>query len=235
MVGTERVLLIPAIRSAAAFAEIWDKITKEPDAKRWFAPTKPAGYEHSTANPLVCVWFLLVIFILFLDCVMDPDEWNAINVTFMAILVAMLITGAIFAGAGIGVESPIFDQQRHHGFVARMGAKDIGVADIYEDVGNRTCMIEVALLPEFRGQKFGSVVGRLLIRKCFTELNAYRVESTALSTNDASMKMHDGMIAEGILKDRYTVHGQPVSEHWFRLLRPEWDAQIAARKSMTSA
>ena len=228
MIGDAAIELTPVSNLNDAYVAIWEKVRAEPDAHQWFAPIKPIGYESSRGNVLTCLWFMAVGFVLFVDSQADPSEWNNVNLPFFFVLLAMIVLGAFWAALGVG--ETLEDERLHHKFVARRGIENLGVCDVYQDKPNRTCMIEVAMLPQFRGQKLGSVVGRLMIRKCFTEFDAHRVESTALSTNEASMKMHDGMIAEGVLKDRYTARGQPVSEHWFRLLRPEWDAQIASRK-----
>jgi len=115
---------------------------------------------------------------------------------------------------------------RIHKLLVRLGnAAFIGVAYIEEDRRNGACFIAMGLLPEFRGRRLGSVTARLLLRKSFAELNARRVESSALSSNPASITMQDGMILEGTLKGRFIIDGREVDELLFRLLRSEWESQ----------
>jgi RimJ/RimL family protein N-acetyltransferase len=103
------------------------------------------------------------------------------------------------------------------------GQENIGVAAIALDRPNAVCCIELGLLPRFRGQGFGGTAGRLLIRKCFVEFAARRVESTALSTNPASINMRDWMRHEATLKARFLIDGQEVDELMYKIMRPEWE------------
>lgn len=109
-----------------------------------------------------------------------------------------------------------------HKFLVRLGEKRIGVAAIEHDEKNGVSFIVLGLLEEFRGRKLGTVASRLLLRHCFTELNARRVETTALSSNPASIQMQDGMIHEGTLVGRFMIDDAPVDELLFRLMRSEW-------------
>jgi len=70
-----------------------------------------------------------------------------------------------------------------------------------------------------------------MIRYSFETLDAHRVESTALSSNPASVNMNDRMIEEGVMRDRYFVSsggilGTFVDEHRYRPLRSEWNEQL---------
>jgi len=60
-------------------------------------------------------------------------------------------------------------------------------------------------------------------------LNARRVESSAISSNRASLEMQDGMIEEGRSLERFELERELFDEVHFRLLRREWQEQIAAR------
>jgi len=112
----------------------------------------------------------------------------------------------------------------HKYVVLRGESESIGVGVIERDLSSEVCSIVLGLLPEHRGQKLGSVSARLLLRKCFTEFGAARVESSALTSNAASILMQDGMIHEGTLRDRFMINGQRVDEMIFRLLRSEWES-----------
>jgi RimJ/RimL family protein N-acetyltransferase len=120
-----------------------------------------------------------------------------------------------------------------HKFVIVRGRDAIGVGIIERDLRNDVCSMVLGLLPGHRGKQFGSVAARLLVRKSFTEFNAIRVESSALSCNPASVQMQDGMIQEGTLKSRFLIDGERVDEMVFRLLRSEWERQIAERVAGT--
>lgn len=111
-----------------------------------------------------------------------------------------------------------------HRFVVRLGEKTIGVADIHQDKHHAVCFLILGLLPEYRGRKLGTVTARLMLRKCFSELGARRVESSVISCNKASLQMQDGMIQEGVLKDRCVVGSKTYDEILFRLLKCEWEA-----------
>ena len=65
----------------------------------------------------------------------------------------------------------------------------------------------------------------MMLKKCFSELGARRVESSVVSQNAASLQMQDGMIQEGILKDRCVVGSQVYDELLFRMLKSEWEQQ----------
>ena len=122
-----------------------------------------------------------------------------------------------------------------HRFVIRLGERAIGVADIHEDRPNAVCFLVLGLLPEHRGKMLGTVAAHLMIRKSFEELGARRVESTAIASNEASLRMQDGMIQEGVLKDRCVVGSKTYDEVLFRLLRSEWEEQLATRRAVPLA
>ena len=96
---------------------------------------------------------------------------------------------------------------------------------------NDVCGLVLGLLEPHRGRKIGSIAGRLLLRKCFTELHARRVESSAIASNVASLEMQDGMIEEARLLERVRVRDRVYDEVLFRLLRSEWEEQVANRGS----
>lgn len=121
-------------------------------------------------------------------------------------------------------------QWKCHRFIIDMSGERIGVADIHEDRPNAVCFLVLGLLPLYRGRKYGTVVARLMLRKSFEELRARRVESSVISSNAASLRMQDGMIQEGILKDRCRVGSQTYDEVLFRLLRSEWEKQLIERE-----
>ncbi|MBZ5508691.1 MAG: GNAT family N-acetyltransferase [Acidobacteriia bacterium] len=123
-----------------------------------------------------------------------------------------------------------------HKFVLIRGeSESIGVGVIERDLSNRVCAIVLGLLPEYRGCRLGPVSARILLRKCFTEFDAARVESSALTSNPASIHMQDGMVHEGTLRDRFLIDGQRVDEMLFRLLRSEWESGVLDRESIKPA
>lgn len=101
--------------------------------------------------------------------------------------------------------------------------ENIGVAAIAVDRQSGICYIELGILPEHRRQRFGSTAGRLLIRKCFIEFAARRVEASALSTNAASVKMRDWMLLEGTIKSRFVIAGYEVDELLYGITRSRWE------------
>jgi RimJ/RimL family protein N-acetyltransferase len=124
---------------------------------------------------------------------------------------------------------------RVHRFFIYYGETRVGVADIHHDVPNRVCTLILGLLEDHRRKKIGSIASRLMVRKSFTELDARRVESSTLSSNTASLEMQDGMIEEGRLLQRVQIRGEAHDEVLFRLLRPEWERQLAERLERSGA
>lgn len=121
-------------------------------------------------------------------------------------------------------------QWKCHRHVIKLAGQDIGVADIHQDRPHAVCFLVLGLLPPYRGKKLGTVAARLMLRKCFEGLGARRVESSVISSNDASLRMQDGMIQEGILKDRCVVGTQTYDEVLFRLFKNEWEQQLLERE-----
>jgi RimJ/RimL family protein N-acetyltransferase len=116
-------------------------------------------------------------------------------------------------------------QWRCHRFLIMLADQSIGVADIHEDRINSVCFLVMGLAVKYRARKFGTIAAKLMLRKCFTELGARRVESSVVSSNLASLKMQDGMIQEGTLKQRCTIGTEHYDEILFRILKTEWEEQ----------
>jgi Acetyltransferase (GNAT) domain len=232
MIGNQRVSLVNADTGGPrkVYDRIWSEAKRSPRAALWFgAPEGPSkGIHAERPNWPLMLMSVAILSILLLDGGMDPDEWNSVNLPFFFLLVGLCVFGAAY-GLSHDLKTN-FHGWTQHRYVVRLGEdKDIGAGDIYHDKINAVCMLEIALAEQWRGRRLGSVATRMMLRKSFEEFGARRVESTALSTNEASLRMSDRMIGEGILKDRYTVFGKPVDEHLFRLLRTEWDQQNALK------
>ena len=120
-------------------------------------------------------------------------------------------------------------QWKCHRFLILLADQAIGVADIHEDRINAVCFLVLGLLPQYRGRKLGAIAARLMLRKSFVDFNARRVESTAIASNIASLRMQDGMIQEGVLKERSLIGTQLYDEFIFRMLKSEWEEQNRER------
>lgn len=109
------------------------------------------------------------------------------------------------------------------------GPRAIGFGVINRERGlGDVATLQLGLVPEFRGQGYGPVLGRLLTRYAFEHLGMEKVESTAYASNPASVAMQSGgMRVEGVLRKHCRVRGQYVDQHLFGLTREEWLAQIA--------
>jgi RimJ/RimL family protein N-acetyltransferase len=112
--------------------------------------------------------------------------------------------------------------------------ENIGVAAISLDKKNSVAFFVLGLLPQYRGKKFGTIAARLLLRRCFTEFGVRRVESSALSSNPASLNMQDWMIHEGTLSARFLIDGEQIDELLFRIMRAEWEDRIEQAKVVKS-
>ena len=109
-------------------------------------------------------------------------------------------------------------------FVITLDRTQVGFGAIFIDKPNAICCMELGLLPQYRGQGYGGIAGRLLIRKCFTEYGARLVESLALSTNLRSIGMVDWMTLEATLEARYLIN-----ELIYKITKSDWEMR---RKNM---
>jgi RimJ/RimL family protein N-acetyltransferase len=118
---------------------------------------------------------------------------------------------------------------RIHRFLVYYGNTRVGVADVHEDRTNAVCALIVGIAKAHRGKRIGTIASRALLRKCFLDFNARRVESSAISSNSASLAMQDGMVEEGRAVERFKVGNELFDEVRFRLLKREWEQQVASR------
>jgi hypothetical protein len=231
MIGTELVSLIPS--TEGSYDRIQAQIDDTPDRDLWYGPPaamKAARYRAGSnrSAAAIPVIFAGVAIALFADAFGDTESaWNSYNVPFFIGMMVALLAGAAISGWAI---APTDFNLVQHKLIVRLGDRvDIGTADIWEDKANKVCILDCSLLPEYRGQRLGSVATRMMIRKCFTELDANRVESSTLSTNPRALKMNDRMVEEGVLRQRYLIRNQYADEHLYRLLKSEWLTQLAQR------
>jgi hypothetical protein len=230
MIGTEVVSLVPA--SSTSYDDIRQTIEDSPDRDLWYGPNPSTksmrainGGPPGAAVPLVVLFSIAA---LLLDAFGDvASAWNAWNIPFFILTIAGLVLALVLSSL-VAARTPAAGWKRHKLIVKLGDRADIGIGDIWQDAPNGVCLLDCSLLSDFRGRGLGSVATRMMIRKCFTELGARRVEASALSSNPRSLKMNDRMVPEGVLKERYVIRGQPVDEHLFRLLKSEWQAQLAA-------
>lgn len=227
MIGTEKVSLVPA--SGGVYEDIQAEIDRSPDHEFWYGPrasTKRLRVVtgNSVAADILPIFFAGLAVALLVDAFGDTDSaWNRWDATFFVGTMAALLVGFIIS---LVVVVSRDSSLKRHKFIVRLGDRvNIGAADIWQDTINNIRTLDCSLLEEFRGRKLGSIATR--IRKCFTDLEARRIEASALSTNPACLKMNDRLIAEGVLKDRYVIRQQFVSDHLFRLLKSEWLEQLA--------
>jgi len=215
MIGKDIIILRECSRYSPAYRSTWASLASEPDYERSFGPRK-RGESHAAFI------FAILLVVLIFDIDLDRTPWTKVNTSACAAIAILSIAGLILSARAESswVQHPFLVSSDDH-------AKLFGVLDIYEDERNRTCSLTVGILPEHRGKKIGSIATRAAIRYSFEKLDALRVESTALSSNPASINMNDRMIQEGTLKERYLIEGVPVAvdEHIYRLLKQEWLAQ----------
>jgi RimJ/RimL family protein N-acetyltransferase len=227
MIGNEKVSLLPALGDV--YGDIQREVNASPDRELWYGPMparKALGRSEGGTATIVPFVFIVAAVALLVDAFGDTaSDWNRWNATFFTITLGALIIG--FALSIVAIEPRDVHWKRHK-LIIRLGDRvNIGVGDIWQNRANGICILDCSLLDTFRGKGLGSVATRMMIRKCFTELGARRIESSALSTNPRSLKMNDRMIEEGVLKERYLIRGQPADEHLYRLLKSEWLAQLA--------
>jgi RimJ/RimL family protein N-acetyltransferase len=226
MIGNEKASLLPA--TGGVYEDIQREVDTSPDRELWYGPM-PArkalgrrdGNNSASVVPFI---FVAVAIALVVDAFGDTSsDWNPWNATFFVVLIALLVVGFATSIAAIEPRDLIW---KRHKLIIRLGDRvNIGIGDIWQDSANGVCVLDCSLLRDFRGKGLGSVATRMMIRKSFTELGARRIESSALSTNRAALKMNDRMMEEGVLRERYLIRGKPVDEHLYRLLKSEWLGQ----------
>jgi RimJ/RimL family protein N-acetyltransferase len=233
MIGIDIVSLADA--EPRVYDAVLEKIVDSPDRDLWYgsAQTWKVARSSARADGLSALLFASVGLLLVIDALGDTESaWNAWNVFFFAVMMMFLLAGFTAALGMAGISDNAAAGWKRHRFIVQIGERNlipIGVADIWQDAANETCVLDCSLLPDYRGRKLGSVATRMMIRKCFTELGAWRVESSTVSTNIASIKMNDRMIEEGVVRGRWMIRGARCDEHIYRLLKPEWEAQLAGR------
>jgi hypothetical protein len=230
MIGTELVSLRSVKPKNGRYRNIWTLIGSSPDYDLWFGPSRLASKGYSEAighRPGLAALFFVILIGLVVDAQGDTESaWNPWNTTWMVVLCALLVVGAIYSVVGHVEETPGW---RRHCFIVRLGGRaDIGVGEMWQDTSNGVCILVAAMLPGYRRQKLGSIATRMMIRKSFTDLGARRVESSALSTNSPAIHMNDRMVLEGTLKGRWIIRGAPTDENLYRITKEEWLAQLNA-------
>lgn len=132
-------------------------------------------------------------------------------------------------GAWTDFATDVKDDWHHLHFLAVRAADPsapIGFGVLTRQHMNESASMQLGLLRAWRGKGYGAIVGRLLLRYGFESLGLHRMESTALGSNPASVKMQKGgMRIEGIERQAVRVRGEFVDRTTFALLRDEWLAQ----------
>lgn len=216
MIGNDIIILRECSRYNRTYYSTWESLESDPDYERFFGPPKRVD----SPSGAVAIIFVMLQVVLMVDIALDRTPWSTVNASACMAIGVLSMVGWILCprGGNTWKRHPFLIQSDDH-------SKVFGVLDIYQDRRSRTCSITVGILPEHRGKKIGSIATRAAIRYSFEKLDALRVESTALSSNPASINMNDRMIHEGTLKERYLIEGEPVDEHMYRLLKAEWLAQ----------
>jgi RimJ/RimL family protein N-acetyltransferase len=221
LIGDEWVSLSRCSKLDPRYLKIWHSIQSEPTYESWFGGRNA---EKGQFTDTFASWiFALLTATLVADVFIDPTPWTPTNRFFVWTLGFLSVSGLLWSLSGRR------RRWKHHSFLIKLGGKVIGVGDVYHDMPNGSCSLTAAILPNFRGRKLGSVATRAMIRSCFTDLEANRVESTALSSNPASLRMNDRMVEEGILRERYLVGETYVDVHCYRLLKTEWLNEVKKR------
>ena len=79
---------------------------------------------------------------------------------------------------------------------------------------------------DYWGQGYGTEAARLIIRYGFDQLNLHRINSSAISFNERSIKLHKrvGFTEEGRQRETDFINGRYHDHVIFGLLRNEWQA-----------
>lgn len=102
----------------------------------------------------------------------------------------------------------------------------IGTTTIFQlDHVNRRGEIGFAIDRAQWGQGYASDAVTTLIRFAFEQLELHRIEADPDPNNAASIKVlrKQGFVREGLLRERYLVHGEVQDAEYYGLLRREWE------------
>jgi RimJ/RimL family protein N-acetyltransferase len=77
---------------------------------------------------------------------------------------------------------------------------------------------------EFQGRGVGTAVVRAFVKKIFAETSMRRLFALVAEENEPSCRLLEriGFVREGLLREHYLIHGKPVNEVYYGLLRREW-------------
>src|SRR6185295_17766357 len=148
------------------------------------------GTQAVAAFGFGCIGIAIVI-----DAIGDPSPFTLWSETWFWALLACCFGGVLLC-VFPAIES--IESTAVHRFTIEENGHPVGIAEVSHDASNRLAVIALGLLPEARNRMVGTYACRRMLRYCFDQLHVDRVESTALSTNPASLSMHDGMIKEGV-------------------------------------
>lgn len=119
--------------------------------------------------------------------------------------------------------------------VPRDRADDPGAAVGYGllwdiNVHQRTAHLGLGLVPEARGQGYGSDTVRVLCDYGFRVLGLARIGLETLATNAGMIAAAEavGFVREGVLRSNAVVDRERVDEVLFGLLAEEWKSQVTA-------
>lgn len=97
-------------------------------------------------------------------------------------------------------------------------------------LGSRCLAFGITLLPEFRGQGYGTEAQRKLVDHLFEHTDTHRVQSDTALDNPAEQRAlrKVGLVGEGIVRQAELRDGTYHDHLLFSILRPEWEERRRA-------
>jgi RimJ/RimL family protein N-acetyltransferase len=126
---------------------------------------------------------------------------------------------------------------RHNDFVISLtveGTKiPIGLAHIWSRNKHRKSWeLGYVILPEYRGQGYGTETARLILKFAFEKLNAHKVVGTCNTHNTSSVKLMEniGMTKEAVFKEELYWQNEWTDQFFYSILEKEYVQQFHVGK-----
>jgi RimJ/RimL family protein N-acetyltransferase len=114
--------------------------------------------------------------------------------------------------------------------------KLIGITGLWVAWNNQTAWFWIGIgEAAYRGKGYGTDAVRLMVGYAFRELGLYRVQLGVFSYNQRALRSYEkvGFVNEGAQRDELYRDGRRWDMINMSILRPEWEARIAAEQQAT--
>lgn len=120
------------------------------------------------------------------------------------------------------------ESAHHHNFIIRLKkgptSQPIGLMQMWSYVEHRQSWeLGYALLPEYRGNGYGSEAAKLLLNFAFSTLNTHKIVGMCHCGNRASSKLMEaiGMRRQGVFRQELSMNGSWHDQWFYEILAAE--------------